>query len=275
MLTSLVMILKVEQPTTFPPYLGRASHAAFLRLIAEADPGLAQRLHAPDERRPFTCSDLWGVRRRRDEMVLTPEQEVFLRYTGLNADVSQHLVRLAQHPPTRIELDGVPFTVCRATLDPAEHPWAGRSTYEELAACHLLNVEPASRVELEFLSPTTFRSGGLNVPLPLPGLVYEGLMEKWNAFAPVSVPVEIRRFAEECLAISRCELSTRPVAGKGEAIQIGFVGRCRYTAVNRDHYWLGIIQLLTDYAFYAGVGYQTTTGMGQARRRMPGGSSEG
>jgi len=62
-------------------------------------------------------------------------------------------------------------------------------------------------------------------------------------------------YERECLAISRYELSTRSVSGKGEALQIGCVGRCRYVAVNRDRYWLGVIQLLTDYAFYASVGY--------------------
>jgi CRISPR-associated endoribonuclease Cas6 len=49
-------------------------------------------------------------------------------------------------------------------------------------------------------------------------------------------------------------------------VQIGFVGKCQYTALNRDRYWLGVIQLLTDFAFYAGIGYQTAVGMGQARR---------
>jgi len=45
------------------------------------------------------------------------------------------------------------------------------------------------------------------------------------------------------------------------------VGYCRYTLLRADPYWVGVLQALTDYAFYAGVGYQTTTGMGQARRR--------
>ena len=52
-------------------------------------------------------------------------------------------------------------------------------------------------------------------------------------------------------------------------MQIGFTGRCGFTAFNDDRYWLGVIQLLTDYAFYAGIGYQTTMGMGQARRDTP------
>ncbi len=270
MLTSLVLTLTTDSPITFPPHLGRASRAAFLRLITQTDPDLAERLHTPDQRRPFTCSNLWGVRRQGRSLTLAPGDSAFLRYTGLTAAVSRHLRRLAEDPPSHVELEGARLAVQQATLDSAVHPWAGQTTYEELASIHLLPGEPPPHhAELEFASPTGFRSGGHTLPLPLPALIYGGLVEKWNDFAPVAVSEEVRRFAEECLAISRYKLSTRAIAAKGKSVQIGFVGHCRYVALNKDRYWLGLIQLLTDYAFYAGVGYQTTAGMGQARRALP------
>lgn len=267
MLSSLVVTLRAGRPLRLPAYLGRAVHAAFLRLVAQAEPALAAQLHAPDERRPFTCSDLWGVRRQGGQMALAPEREVYARFTGLTAAVSARLEELAAAPPPTIEVEGVPLTVLAATLDPTVHPGAGRATYEDLAGRHLLSSgAPSPHVELEFVSPTAFRSAGRTVPLPLPGLVFGSLVERWNAFSPVAVSEEARRFAEECLAISRFRLSTHTLAGKEQALRIGFIGRCRYTALNRDRYWLGVIQMLADYAFYAGVGYQTTVGMGQARR---------
>ena len=267
MLSSLVLALITDRPLTLPPYLGRASHAAFLQLVAQADPHMAERLHAPNERRPFTCSNLWGVRRQGQSLTLAPDTPAFLRYTGLTAEVSRHLQRLAEDPPSHVELEGARLAIQQTTLDPAIHPWAGQTTYENLAAGYLLPGEmPSHHAELEFASPTGFRSGGRTLPVPLPALVYGGLVEKWNDFAPVAVSEEVRRFAEECLAIGRYRLSTRAIAAKGKSVQIGFVGRCRYVALNKDRYWLGLIQLLTDYAFYAGVGYQTTAGMGQARR---------
>lgn len=267
MLTSLVLTLTTGNLLTLPSHLGRASHAAFLHLISQTDPHLAERLHAPDERRPFTYSNLWGARRQGRSLTLAPDALAFLRYTGLTAEVSCHLQRLAKDPPSHVELEGAKLAVRQATLDPAVHLWAGHTTYEELAASHLLPGDPSSHhAELEFASPTAFRSSGHTLPVPLPALVYGGLVEKWNDFAPVAVSDEMRRFAEECLAISRYKLSTRAIAAKGKSVQIGFVSHCRYVALNKDRYWLGLIQLLTDYAFYAGVGYQTTAGMGQARR---------
>ncbi len=269
MLCSLVLALQADRPVRFPPYLGRAAHAAFLRLITQSDPALAEQLHAPDERRPFTCSTLWGPRRQGGSLILEAGRPAFLRFTGLDEAVSRHLLHLAEHPPEHIELEGTPLAVERATLDPQEQPWAGRTSYEELAGRHLWpGGRTETRAELEFASPTAFRSGGRNIPLPLPGMVYGSLMEKWNAFSPIALPEEVRRFAEECLAISRYRISTHVVSGKEESLQIGFTGTCRYTALRRDPYWLGLIQLLTDYAFYAGVGYQTAVGMGQARRAV-------
>lgn len=268
MLTSLVLVLTLERPSAFPQYLGRAAHAAFLQLVAKESPALAEQLHAADQRRPFTCSIRVGGRRRGNRLEVRPEDPAFVRYTGLDKTVSALLARWAEVPPQCVELEGQRFAVEKATLDPAEHPWAGQATYEGLAAAHLLpSGSPSVRVELEFASPTTFRSGGRTLPVPLPDLVFGSLVDKWNAFSPVAVSDEARRFAAECLAISRYRLATRVVPGKGDAVQIGFVGWCRYVALNRDRYWLSVIQLLADYAFYAGVGYQTTVGMGQVRRK--------
>lgn len=149
MLTSLVLTLTTDRVLTFPPHLGRASHVAFLRLISQADPDLAERLHAPDQRRPFTCSNLWRVRRQGRSLTLASDAPAFLRYTGLTAEVSRHLRRLAKDPPSH-------------------------------------------RAEIEFVATTAFRSSGRTLPLPLPALVYGGLVEKWNSFAPVAVSEEVR-----------------------------------------------------------------------------------
>ena len=269
MLTSLVLSLATERSQTLPPHLGRASHALLLRLIRAVDPALAEALHAPDRPRPFTCSTLWGARRRGGMLHLEPGATYNLRFTGLTGEVSAHLKALAEEPPEMVELDNVGLRLASATLDPKEHPWAGSTTYEALSAPYLLaRKPPASRAEIEFVALTAFRSSGRTVPLPLPELVYGGLATRWNHFAPVSISDEMRRYAEECLAISRYRLKTVTIKAKDRSVQIGFVGHCRYTALNRDRYWLGLIQMLTDYIFYAGVGYQTATGLGQARRAV-------
>jgi CRISPR-associated endoribonuclease Cas6 len=266
-LTSLVLTLHVAEPATVARHVGPASHGVLLRMIADADPDLAERLHRADHQRPFTCSTLLGGTPRGPSRHLDPEDELLLRYTGLNADVSAHLTRWVEAPPPQIEIHGTALHVTGATVDPEAHPWAGQTTYEKLAAPRLLpGTRPDPRAAIRFYAPTAFQSGGQTVPLPLPDLVYGGLVDKWNAFADVAVSEEMRRFAAECVAVSRYRLETHALRGRGNSLQIGFMGRCQFTALNKDRYWVGVMQMLTDYAFYAGVGYQTTMGMGQARR---------
>lgn len=40
----------------------------------------------------------------------------------------------------------------------------------------------------------------------------------------------------------------------------------RRAAVNHDRYWLSVINLLADFALFAGVGAGTSMGLGQCRR---------
>ncbi|MCS6828360.1 MAG: CRISPR system precrRNA processing endoribonuclease RAMP protein Cas6 [Caldilinea sp.] len=152
--------------------------------------------------------------------------------------------------------------------DPARHPWSGRTSYELLAATQLTRLEELERqVTLEFASPTAFKSKEMTVPVPLPGLVFGSLVERWNAFSPVTLSPEMRRYGEEAMAISRYRLESFPVASKDGAQRIGGVGRVTYRALAGDRYWLGVMNMLADFAFYSGVGSQTVTGMGQVRRR--------
>lgn len=270
MLTALVLQFTRDAPAELPRDLGRASHALFLRLMSEHDAALADALHRDDDIKPFTCSNVFGGRRRAESLAVAPGDALWIRYTGLTAPVSQFLSALsvrAQSSRLSIELDGVPFRATGAVLDASVHPYAGSAAYEQLSAPYLLaRNTPAVRLDLRFVSPTAFKAKGQNLPLPLPGSVFGSLLDKWNAFAPIAMPDETRRFAEECMAISQYHARTRMVRGKHGNVQIGFVGSARFVATNKDRYWLSLMNVLADFAFYAGVGRLTTQGMGQARR---------
>jgi CRISPR-associated endoribonuclease Cas6 len=287
-LTSLVLTLKPREAASAPPHLGRAAHAALLRAVDAAHPALAAQLHdAPPGAsgpKPFTCSSLMG---KRAEGRLDPNGAYTLRYTALTSELADLLPSLfegpkpeaggrkpevgdpqseIQNPISAIELDGVLFDVTGATCDPAVQPWAAQTTFEELSAPWLLGrAEPARHITFQFTSPTTFHSGGRSVPLPLPELVLGSLLERWNAYAPVALPEETRRFAAECMAVSRYELTTRSLPFKEGAVKIGMVGQVTFAATRYDRYWLSLIHLLAEFALFAGVGAGVTMGMGQAR----------
>lgn len=282
MLTSLILQLKAPAAASLPASLGRAGQALLLRLVGARDPDLAERLHQAAGLRPYTASNLVLGQRVEGSLQVKAGQTGWLRFTGLTQEVSQHLLALAAAPPETVEVDGVKLVVTGATLDPALHAWAGQTSYQELAAPFLLGGQPglARRVRLEFVSPTTFRSGGQYLPLPAPELVFGSLLDRWQAFAPIALHPETRRFAAEAVALSRYHLRTRGVPYKhpkggangreggetgGGGWLIGFTGSATFAIRSGDRYWLNVLHLLAGFAFYSGVGYQTGAGLGQAR----------
>ncbi len=267
MLVSMIVFLKPEKEATVPIELGRASHALFLSLVQRVDAALSARLHQANVLKPFTASSLHGLEAvRKGQATLNPDKQYWLRFTTFERELSELLMEhIAPQLSKEITLSETRFEVAGFTWDSQKHPWAGRTTFEALAGKHLLGAaEPASRVALRFASPTTFRSAGRNVPLPLPGLVFDSYLQKWNAVSSAYLSPEVKRFAEECMVISRYRLETRLVEF-GPARQVGFVGQCHYIVLRQDEYWSRLVNLLAAFAFYCGTGYRTTTGLGQTK----------
>jgi CRISPR-associated endoribonuclease Cas6 len=277
MLLSWILTLQPEEPATVPSNLGRAAHAWFLGQLRSADPALAEELHGGQGLRPYTVSNLWELGRERGpEVRLSPGRSYTLRVTSFSPALSA-VVKEEVIPglPERVTLADAAFRVTASTTDPAAHGWAGEATFEGLVQQFTLAPDVPRTVGLRFASPTAFRVTGKKraVPLPLPPLVFGGLLDKWNAFSPIEVHPDVRRFAEECLVVSSYRLQTRTVAfgPEGErGIVPGFVGACRYYVEVPDRYWMGLIQLLAGFSLYAGVGLRTTMGLGQAHKLREG-----
>lgn len=272
-LTLTLRSLPQANPTQpLPLWWGRTAHALLLNTVRQYDPALAESLHespAPkpagerDEDtssltlRPFTVSSLIG---RFPYGALDPAQTYSLRLTALQGDLAGLLQRAAQDGPLapgqEVELDHMLFRV--------EEAQAETQTYTELSAALMLAKQPAARrIRLEFLSPTTFKSGGKHMPVPLPELVFGSLLERWNAFAPITFPPEARRYAAEVLAITRYKLATRSIPVKRGGLRMGAVGEASYTSLSYDRYWMSVLGVLAAFAHFSGVGAGTGMGLGQ------------
>lgn len=268
MLIAITLTLTSPTDTTVSATLGRANYAATLRALQALDPALGPHIHDGDGPKPLTCSGILNGSARRDSQQIIADEPYFVRITGLTATVSQALAAaLLETPPTTWSLDHHDFQLVAVTCDPAADPWSGQTTYETLAAAQLLQGErPNRQATLRFVTPTTFTSNNMTVPVPLPSLVFGSLVERWNTFSPVTLSPEMRRFGEEMVALSRYRLESKAVPQKNKGLRIGAVGEATYTALGGDRYWLGVLQMLADFANYSGVGAQTAQGMGQVRR---------
>jgi len=257
MLVAAVITVQPIEPASVPAALGRAVHAWLLERIRQVDAPLAHRLHESDGPRPFTASNLWGPRRARGgKVTLDPERPCWLRFTGLTGEISIAIERTLPAIGEDLTLAGVSLRVTQIATETDQHPWAGRADYADLVQRYTLapGRHPHS-VTLRFASPTLFRSGGRDLPLPLPSLVFDGYLRKWNTFSPLALPQEAKRYAEECVALGRFKLRSHLVSFErgSKGAHVGFTGEARFRFLVGDAYWTRVMRLLAGYAFWAGT----------------------
>lgn len=267
---------------SLPHPCGHLVHALALNLIREADASLAEQLHQPRKYQPFTASTLYGrgVRHRTpgaggqgspsiDQRTVTIPKyaEVRLRLTTLSFQVHEALsAALYQRLAARgnLTLGGSEFQLLDVFSEPnpERHSLGQIATYGDL----LKAASPSDGVGLRFLSPTTFRQSGRNLPLPLPAQVFEGLARRWTFFSPVPLPAPVDDSFLPDLVVSSATLSTR-FWHYPDYTLCGSVGWCTYRLLGKHtDEERSALALLADFAFFAGVGYKTTMGMGQCRR---------
>lgn len=271
MLLSTVFILRPLADTTLPMTLGNAFYTAFLQLVAEHDPELATWLHDANGPKPFTTSPLQGPVAVRDKQLhLQPDQDYWLRVTSIDARLSRTLSALEAQPPPTLRLHNGQFAVTHVTSQPQVHPWAACVPYDalyEAALAHEMRSRP--QVPLVFESPTAFRSQGRTTVFPLPRLVFGSLMSRWNHYAPFPLDEDLIDVLDAEIDVDRYDLKTQMQNFGRYQLQIGFVGQCTFGArkdVEAEVVWC--MRLLAQFAFFAGVGYRTTMGMGQVRLQV-------
>jgi len=278
-LYSLVLTMTPTEPVTVPATVGRQVHAAFLNTVKQADPLLADALHAQGEAvRPFTVSPLQGVPRAHNGRVrLSPERTYWLRFTILHPAIFQQFMANFLYAADRpvLRLGRAELLIREILITPEAHPWSGYTTWAALAQ----DAEPQKALTLEFVTPTAFgfgqRAWGKKiVVLPDPEPVFGNLMRSWNRLAPEELQMDgdsLIKYVGEHVVIKRLHGLQTKMLHYSRSPQIGFVGRVTYGLMADDEAIRRQLNALADFAFYAGVGMKTTMGMGMTRRlREPG-----
>jgi CRISPR-associated endoribonuclease Cas6 len=295
MLISLLLILEADRPGVLPLHVGRANYAVTLARLNGVAAGLGDAIHALEGFKPLTCSGLFAIGHNEESVKKAGRQTEFqtvvrsgdrfqVHVTGLTPQVSSALVRgFVEATPATWSVSGYTFRVVKTLYNAEVDPWTGCTSYEALAARPILQGGAfAPQVTLTFLSPTSFQSNNLHMPLPLPNLVFGSLADRWNHFSPlIKMPGELRTQLLERVAISQYELRSQAVqqkrgadgGGRGATpLHIGAEGFVTYTLLSRQedpHQFVELtskLQTLANFAMYSGVGVKTTTGMGQCRR---------
>jgi len=274
MLYSIVVTLTPTRETVVRQTMGDQAHAAFLHTVRESDPALAEVLHMPNlPIRPFTVSPLQGTPPARDGRIyLSPEQTYWLRFTALYQPIFERFMARFLHGEGRpvIRLGQAVLLIKEILATPGSHPWAGYTSWAQLAA----EARPEPEIALDFTSPTAFGFGQKSwgkkvVVLPEPNPVFGSLVRSWNGLAPPLLQMDqkaLMAYVDEHVAVKQVRgLETRMLRFRN-SLQVGFVGQVTYGLMAEDEAIRTRLNALADFAFYAGVGMKTTMGMGQCRR---------
>ncbi len=124
---------------------------------------------------------------------------------------------------------------------------------------------PSRRIELKFMSPTTFRRGSLDHPLPEPELIFKGLIRKWQRFSDLKIGVDLREIIKEKIAVAGVWIGTRRVSLSSLGWIGGFTGRVALSVEERSEEALKWLNALADFGEFAGVGRKTTMGFGAVK----------
>lgn len=282
MLLSTLISLTANQSYPIFGALGRPAQAWFLNQVMKKKPRLAEALHDDTGIKPFTVStlvDRYGHPHKAGDW-LKEGQECWLRVTTISEELSEaFLANVLKKLPNTLTIHKMDFRIDSYTLNPREHPWAGQTTFAEIAQDSKYVKVPRD-VRIEFVSPTAFRSSGNDIPLPIPGQVFRSLWQKWNAFCPESMQVDGKwpKFAEECIFVNELTAVNSvhwEFAEGTRGTATGYTGTVGFALAPKSKvkeawqpFWDGadvVMQSLAQFAFYSGIGHHSTIGMGQAR----------
>lgn len=299
----LLKLRPLERGGTLMPFSGELVHGAWLHWMRNAAPDISSWLHDGNRRRLFTCSSLQfplsfaarlKAERENRHLLLDPQQTYTIRITLLLGELFplfyQTLLEARQNSleKSSFQIGRQQFTLDHVISDGEDAGgWSGFRAFQDLVEdASQLTLGRASLLELEFASLTTFNwlylpnkiYGNHYARLPLPQYIFQGLANRWQELAPPELAGVIQRdqieayVQAEGIVIDDYNLQTHQVQFAAHP-QRGFVGTCKYLLRGPDSPPIGDspltvrqqIYLLSQLAFYTGIGYKPAMGMGQVR----------
>jgi len=264
-LYSISVALRPLQAGVIPLAHGHHTHALFLNIIRTSHSALAEKLHASEAAKPFTVSTLSGkMRRNRAQLAVSTDTVLSLRLTFLDSAVFSHFMdgalKWGEKP---VDIAGLPFRLEEVVTTPRAGLPVAFQSYQGI----LNDTTVLHQIDMEFITPTVFRSGGKrNNVFPEPAMVFGSYWNRWQALSPVKMDDNLNSCFEK-ISVTRYNLETG-IWDFGSYQEVGYYGICRFEidrSLSDDE--VAGINALADFARFCGTGAKTTMGMGQTRRK--------
>jgi CRISPR-associated endoribonuclease Cas6 len=196
----------------------------------------------------------------KDFITFHPEEFYQLSLYGLNEVSSKAISDL--NLSESLEFLGAKFNVINREDE--------ITSYEELYTKLVGNEpEPVRSYDLQFTTPTAFAQGGVNLPLPVPSLMFRSWLERWNNFSSVYLGGdELIAYLSNATLLKHHKIQTRSYQLYKGYVN-GFVGDVSLQIFQRaDPLLANVANLLIQYARFSGTGIKTRLGMGQTTIKL-------
>jgi CRISPR-associated endoribonuclease Cas6 len=297
---SLVVNFMPKTPI-YPEFLtGRHIHALFLTLVSSIDKELGDRLHGEKANKGFGLSPILVM--GNGSLVMGNGSLVMGKpkpKTRSKSPITNHQSPNHQLPIPNYQSPIPPATPCwwRITLldevlfskltglwlnlnpDRAFHlgsadlyitsilgtpqssqPWSNFATYQQI---YDRASDTERNITFHLATPTAFRQGKYDSPLPTRDNVFKSLCDRWNTYSEIPINPEMI----EHIFPSRFDIKTEVVKNYDNHSFIGCVGEIGYRILgDASPEVIKQINALADFAMFSGIGRKTTMGMGMVRR---------
>jgi CRISPR-associated endoribonuclease Cas6 len=289
---SLVVNFMPKTPI-YPEYLtGRHIHALFLTLVSSVDKELGDRLHGEKANKGFSLSPIQQLVVSDWQLAVSPDKNKPKLRKANNQplktkSLSWHHQEISPSTPCwwRISLlDEVLFSKLTGlwlNLNPdrafhlgsadlyitsilgtpqSSQPWSNFATYQQI---YDRASDTERNITFHLATPTAFRQGKYDSPLPTRDNVFKSLCDRWNTYSSIPINHDIIEY----IFPSRFDIKTEVVKNYDTHSFIGCIGEIGYRILGDvEPLVVKQINALADFAMFSGIGRKTTMGMGIARR---------
>lgn len=272
---SMVLHIRLMEDCTDKEFHGAIAYNALKDVLKQYAQGCSPE-QAEKIIKTYTYSPLFvGERSHRplsEERAIRPKSLCWLRISALEEEISTNIYNSLYHNVVTnqipaLQTDVGELHVERALSNPSSgHPWVTNISQEEL---YNQASSEENEVLFDFVSPTLFVHRGMLTPLPIPHNIYSQLGKLWNQSAPkYQIPEEtLETLGKHVTIIAFKDLATgvQPVGGGKN--RVGFIGKVRVRIVGtKDAELIKYFNLLSNVAFYVGLGQAIQSGCGMTRR---------
>ncbi|MDO4178152.1 MAG: CRISPR system precrRNA processing endoribonuclease RAMP protein Cas6 [Phascolarctobacterium sp.] len=263
LLFSFKIILEATCPSALPISHGRLLHGTFLNIIKKFDAPLSAELH-DDQVKRFSVGILRSkIKLVRNSYNFQVGDIASWHITCAGEDIFQCFKNLQIGESLRV--GRVEFIIKNFICDSDSDESTGFITMDTLKEV-ALSLPVMNKLELDFVTPTTFKYLGAEWPFPRQESIFGSLAEKWNAFSSTdSFDVEqIKELSGSFIPV-KWHGETRMVNITKDRGVLGFVGSFTYSLELVPEEYRSLFILLAEFSQFTGVGRLNAQGMGRVQ----------